>query len=309
MAEILHHEFSPILDSLERLHYGNLIEWGQLSVLPLIGPNQSDLMVKTLELASQEGSLLIQELDSASVSQVRVVNRADQCVFGMDGEELIGARQNRVLNLSVLFPARDEVTVPVSCIEEGRWGGEGGFRVGKMHNARARARRQAKVSQSIKQDGSAYSDQEEIWRDVRAKQASMSVSSQSGDLSKVYEVNKIPLDRYMERFPAQEDQIGGFFFIEGLVGLELFNDHLIFEELYPKILEAYAIEAMEDFLRPRDCLGQATSLERKLANIHWERSQIVGIGENWRFDSPLFTASAVSLEGTCVHLTASKRTH
>lgn len=307
MAETIHQEFSPILDSLERVHYGSLMEWGRLSVLPLLGPDQSDLKVKTLETASRDGDLLIQELDSASVSEVTVLNRADQSVFGMDGEELVGARQNRVLNLSVLFPAHEEVTVPVSCIEEGRWAGGGRFRVGKMHNARARARRQAKVSQSIKETGSAHSDQREVWRDVRAKQSSMSVSSHSRDLSKVYEVNKDPLDRYTERFPAQEDQIGGFFFIEGLIGLELFSDHLVFQELYPKILDAYAIEAMEDSVGPIDCLRKASDLERKLAHVNWDRNKIVGIGENWRLDSNLMAASAVSFEDTCVHLTANLR--
>ena len=92
-----------------------------------------------------------------------------------------------------------------------------------------------------------------------------------------------------------------------MIGLELFSDHLVFEELYPKILDAYAIEAMEDSVGPRDCLRKASDLERKLAHVNWDRNQIVGIGENWRFDSNLMAASAVSFEDTCVHLTANLR--
>jgi hypothetical protein len=39
-----------------------------------------------------------------------------------DGEQLVGAKQNRILNMTVLVAAETEVTIPVSCVERGRWG-------------------------------------------------------------------------------------------------------------------------------------------------------------------------------------------
>jgi hypothetical protein len=38
----------------------------------------------------------------------------------LDSEELVGAKQNRVLNLSILVPAHSTTVVPVSCVEAGR---------------------------------------------------------------------------------------------------------------------------------------------------------------------------------------------
>ena len=304
MAEILRETFCPVLDSLERVHYGDLMRWGRLSVLPLLGPDQSELILKTLESAYRDEDVVISELAAAKVSEINVLNRSDELIFGMDGEELIGAKQNRILNLSVVFPANSESTIPVSCIEEGRWGGAGRFRVGRMHNARARARRQIKVSQSIKFSGSAYSDQGEVWRDVRSKQASMSFSSNSRDLSKVYEENKNPLDRYKDRFPLQEDQIGGFFFLEGIVGLELFSDHKTFRALYPKILDAHAIEAMEDRRGPQNVSGMPEEMEKQLKSIDWDRSHVVGAGDHWRYESKNISATAVVLEDSCIHLSS-----
>ena len=37
------------------------------------------------------------------------------------GEELVGAKQNRILNVSVLLGAGSTARIPVSCVERGRW--------------------------------------------------------------------------------------------------------------------------------------------------------------------------------------------
>ena len=37
------------------------------------------------------------------------------------GEQLAGGKQNRVLNASILVPAKSELPIPVTCVERGRW--------------------------------------------------------------------------------------------------------------------------------------------------------------------------------------------
>ncbi len=59
--------------------------------------------------------------ESGSVPELRFVNNGAQPVFILDGEELVGAKQNRVVNLSLLVPAKSTLTIPVSCVEAGRW--------------------------------------------------------------------------------------------------------------------------------------------------------------------------------------------
>ena len=68
------------------------------------------------------GGLQISEVDEAGdVGELAVRNPLDRGVLLYDGEELVGAKQNRILNVSVLLGAGSTARIPVSCVERGRW--------------------------------------------------------------------------------------------------------------------------------------------------------------------------------------------
>src|SRR5205085_2747229 len=66
----------------------------------------------------------VKELDTgASVNDLLVLNPADKNVLLYEGEEVLGAQQNRTFDVSILVAAGSRVQVPVSCVEHGRWDG------------------------------------------------------------------------------------------------------------------------------------------------------------------------------------------
>src|SRR4051812_44653408 len=68
------------------------------------------------------GGLDISEVNEAGdVGELAVRNPLDRGVLLYDGEELVGAKQNRILNVSVLLGAGSTARIPVSCVESGRW--------------------------------------------------------------------------------------------------------------------------------------------------------------------------------------------
>ena len=68
--------------------------------------------------------MLVKELeDGASVNDLVVANPTDATVLLYEGEEVLGAQQNRTFDVSVLVGRRPEPQVPVSCVEAGRWDG------------------------------------------------------------------------------------------------------------------------------------------------------------------------------------------
>ena len=48
-------------------------------------------------------------------------NPSAEKILLVDGDELVGAKQNRILNLTILVGAGQKVVIPVSCVEQGRW--------------------------------------------------------------------------------------------------------------------------------------------------------------------------------------------
>src|SRR5713101_3391915 len=113
----LHEEFSHI-DICRSSEFRNL------TLFPLMRPSvpvpQLDYLL--LEDGIVQGKVRVTELNAGgSVPELRLENSADLPVLLVDGEELVGAKQNRVLNLTILAPPKHTTVIPVSCVEAGRW--------------------------------------------------------------------------------------------------------------------------------------------------------------------------------------------
>ena len=98
---------------------------------------------------------------------LRVRNPGDRPVLVVEGEHFLGGKQNRALNATVLVPARAELEIPVSCLEQGRWGERQGYRRDDAFAAATvRATQHAGVSKSIGRRGSREGDQSAVWHAV-----------------------------------------------------------------------------------------------------------------------------------------------
>src|SRR3954470_19961804 len=95
---------------------------GPLAVFPLFGPPPR-LDYRSFAQASALGVSITELEGGASVNDLFVVNPLDKPVLLYEGEEVLGAQQNRTFDVSVLVPAQTSLQVPVSCVEHGRWDG------------------------------------------------------------------------------------------------------------------------------------------------------------------------------------------
>src|SRR3954469_12218384 len=104
----------------EPLRIGTPDVCGPLAVFPLFGPEPNLGYVAFAQAVSAGAS--VKELDAhASVNDLLVLNPTPMPVLLYEGEEVLGAQQNRTFDVSVLVPAGAQLRVPVSCVERGRW--------------------------------------------------------------------------------------------------------------------------------------------------------------------------------------------
>ena len=111
-----------IQERIEEVTLGEPIIHGQMAMFPLLDREESAADYLTLDESISNGCAQVTEIDKdGSVPELTFKNSCEKRIFLMEGEELVGAKQNRTLNISILVPAGKEIAVPVTCVESGRW--------------------------------------------------------------------------------------------------------------------------------------------------------------------------------------------
>src|SRR5262245_40273694 len=181
-------DVSFVREFLASLTVGEPLHYEALTVVPLFSADAPDPGWLTLDQA--ERSAHITEVsEGGSVPDLVVMNEGDAPLLLLDGEELIGAKQNRVLNTTVLVGASAGVQIPVSCVEQGRWHYRSrGFVSGHTAlYASVRRLKASKVSESLRSGSGHQADQHEVWEELAAKASTFGVKSSTGAMHDVYE--------------------------------------------------------------------------------------------------------------------------
>ncbi len=284
-----------------------------LSVFPLLSAAHDTPCYATLVDALQQGWVQVTEVSAAgSVPELQLDNKGDKPILLVDGEELSGGKQNRIINLTLLVPAHASITIPVSCVESGRWHRESTHfkETGRAYYARGRAAKAASVSASMQHHGSRHSDQGEIWDDISDKMERMRSTSGTGAMAAVYEQYEDNLRWYIQAFDVQEQQVGAVFALSGdIAGLEVFDSAVTFAQFFPKLIRSYALDAIEsnaDTVVPpaeKDAVRFLTQVGRAKA----ARYPALGLGTDIRFSSRTLVGGALEHEQSIVHLVAFAR--
>src|SRR3989442_10441394 len=240
------HETTALQELLEAIRIGGPVSHGALTVVPLLAHASPEPDWLTLTEASDQ--VTIEEInEGGSVPTLRLHNRAGRPVLLLDGEELVGAKQDRVLNTTVLVAAQTTVTIPVSCVERGRWSYRSRGFVPSDHSlyASLRARKMARVSESLRRGAGHLGNQAEIWKDLAAKATFLHASSPTDAMNDVFGRYEETLRRARETLAAQPGQVGAVVYLRGRwLGLDALVAPGLFARAWPRLCSGYAADAL-----------------------------------------------------------------
>jgi len=322
MVEAKHHERSVksvqtiIQNYLNGAKIGRKQSHRNLAIFPLLSGYATGLDYITLDEALAEELIEVVEVsEEGTVPELKVVNKSGCMVLILDGEELVGAKQNRIVNTTILIQGKSTTVIPVSCVEQGRWSDVSPRFESKerLMSSQLRAMKAEQVHRSIKNSDDFYSDQAAIWKEISSKARRMEAESPTMSMSEIYEKKRAALNDYIRHFRLAEMQAGAVFLINGrVVGLDSFGKPETFAKVFRKLVESYALDAIDWFEEGSTRKASKSEVTKFLLGAsaaRVENRSSVGLGTDLRLESNKLTGFALALEEQILHLSVFARSN
>jgi hypothetical protein len=297
-----------IQDALSSLTLGAPQAYRNLALFPLLAEANSAPGYILLDEALEKRFAHITEVsEGGSVPELAFENSSAEPILLVDGDELVGAKQNRVINLSILVAGGRKVKIPVSCVEQGRWSWRSkAFTSAKRTLfASAKARKYVRVSESMRSAGSRHANQSEVWRDVAAKVEFCRAESPTMAMADAFESKDNDLGAYARAFQPEPRQTGAVIAVDGKVtGVELFDSPATFSKYLERLVRSWAMDAIETVAseQPAPSLKDVERFLEKMKKTAAESFDAVGEGEDIRLSGKGIAGGALSAKGRILHL-------
>ncbi|MEK9571801.1 MAG: DUF6569 family protein [Paracoccaceae bacterium] len=276
-----------------------------LKLTPIHAPAETEMNLETFAELNARGLAEAREIGSSGiVTSIEVINKSDSYLLLLDGESIIGAKQNRICQKSTIIAPLSASFIPVNCIQQGRWKYEDAdeFSSGAfVATPRMRDRKEAFLKKGRSDDV-----QQDVWNSVSDISQIAAHWSPSSDLDEVFhgvnhETEKDYLD-FIQRWPANGYYVEGV----GKPYIELFYSE--------DLCRAHMSRSMRGLLTDSDSYRQERSFSKidkaaelppkdalsKLRGVNWLRDKSVGC------EKALITAGddngrVISLNNNFVH--------
>jgi hypothetical protein len=300
---------NAVKSRLQSVQIGEAQSYRNIAILPLIAPADGTFQYRTLGEALAAWDVAITEVStSGSVPELLVVNRADKAVLLIDGEELAGAKQNRVLNTSILLKEVSETRIPVSCTEQGRWAyaSKSFSESGNVMAYKTRSRKTRSVHSSLEACGAPISDQGEVWDGIAELQAKAGAHSPTSAMNDVFKAREDELRKCEEIFKPVAGQVGFVSIINGAAaGLDLVSLTAAYAKLHAKLVRSYTLEGLLDAkarsTAPESLGTQAREFIEEVCSAEARQFPSIGHGTDHRYRGKALAGAALIHEKEVIH--------
>ena len=291
---------------LGRLRLGGSRQEGSLELVPLVldGDGGAPGLLLTRK-AVEAGVLEIVERGEGVVQELLAWNKGDRPVVILEGDTLVGCKQNRVVAHSVVVAPGTRLAVPVGCMERGRWHHETGrFSVGDMKmSPHVRRRTVADVKTATLSGRAPSLDQSRLWRDVDSELHSSGVSSSTSNYYEIVERQGREARERASALAPAPGQVGVIVLSGGaLVGLEAAGHHGLWSELSAPTLASYLMGYSRGHERARRERASAGEWLARVQSARLAATPGLGLGHDLDLQAPGLSGVGLAMDGAPVHV-------
>jgi hypothetical protein len=210
-------------------------------------------------------------------------------ILFLEGDLLIGAKQNRIVNTSVLIAGESETTIPVSCIEQGRWGYRSrGFAPHGRHSPSSMRRiLRESVARCARTQRGHRSDQAAIWRHILHLESMHGTPKNTHSLSEILDDHEQCFEKFQLQLPYVEQAEGvAMLFQQQIVSVDIFDKPATCQRAWERLLSGCVADAVH--AGPSDPCTEIAVVERLLAStqkLDWQSVDVVGEGQEFRAET------------------------
>lgn len=232
---------------------------GNLSVFLIHGQDRiKGKTFITLQEALIQKKVIVRE--TREVNELSIENISAEEVYVQSGDIVKGGQQDRMMAVDLILPPRSgKIPISAFCVENGRWSQRGSEAVATFNSSgNAVASREVKLAAKMK------SSQSEVWREVSVAQDKLSSNTGTNVKSEASPTSfqlalenknvQSNADSYIKALggliESRDDVIGYVFAINGKINsADVYASSGLFKKLWPKLLQASAIEAVAGLRR------------------------------------------------------------
>jgi hypothetical protein len=212
----------------------------------------------TLQEALVQKKVIVRE--TREVNELTIENVSREEVYVQSGDIVKGGQQDRMMAVDLILPPRSgKVPIAAFCVEHGRWT-KRGTEESTVFNSSANV----VAGRELKLAAKNAESQGEVWRQVAVAQDKLSANTGTRvngaasptSFQLALENNKVQAnaDSYVKSLggivAGKTDVIGYVFAINGQINsADVYASNSLFKKLWPKLLQASAIEAVAELRR------------------------------------------------------------
>ena len=276
-------------------------EHNNLTIIPLKSEGSSKTDILSLKKGLDMSLVIVKECEPESVENVMVTNNAVTPLLLIDGEEIIGAKQNRIINKSTIIPAKTTMKISVSCTEKGRWEYKNESKEGfscSPYIANSNTRRAKANTNEL------HLRQNIVWDSIDELESRGEYRSKTSAMNDNYNNLNHKQEEYLNHFIILNGQTGLIAIIDNEVrGIEIFNNPEIYKEYHEKIIKSYIIDSFNGKNSKNNI--KIKEIEKILNNISesvFIKEDNVGLGESIKFSNNHGSGSALIYDDELVHM-------